>query len=64
MKKPGGWLGTVGDRTTVPGSIFWHNVDGKEYVRELRVENDPLLKTPSIIADEEESEKRDERFDG
>lgn len=54
----------MGDRTTILGSIFWHNVDVKVYVQELRVENDLLLKTSSIIVEEEESDKRDERFDG
>ena len=42
-------------------------VDGKEQTQGLRVENDPLLKTPSIIAeedeDEEEREKRGGRID-
>ncbi len=42
-------------------------VDGKEHVQGLRVENDPLLKTPSIIAEdegeEEEREKRGSRID-
>jgi photosystem II stability/assembly factor-like uncharacterized protein len=43
------------------------SVDGKEYTQGLRVENDPLLKTPSLIAeedeDEEEREKRGGRID-
>ncbi|HEY7428228.1 MAG TPA: PDZ domain-containing protein, partial [Gemmataceae bacterium] len=42
-------------------------VDGKEHTQGLRVENDPLLKTPTIIADEdedeEEREKRGSRID-
>jgi len=43
-------------------------VDGKEQTQGLRVENDPLLKTPSVIADEEdedeeEREKRGGRID-
>ncbi len=42
-------------------------VDGKEQTQSLRVENDPLLKTPTIIAededDEEEREKGGKRID-
>jgi hypothetical protein len=42
-------------------------VDGKEHAQGLRVENDPLLKSSNIIAeeeeDEEEREKRGERID-
>jgi photosystem II stability/assembly factor-like uncharacterized protein len=42
-------------------------VDGKEQTQGLRVENDPLLKTPTLIAedeeDEEEREKRGGRID-
>jgi hypothetical protein len=36
-------------------------VDGKEHTQGLRVENDPLLKTPTIIADEDEDEEERER---
>ncbi len=37
-------------------------VDGKEHTQGLRVENDPLLKTPSLIAEEDEDEEeRDKR---
>jgi photosystem II stability/assembly factor-like uncharacterized protein len=38
-------------------------VDGKEHTQSLRVENDPLLKTPTIIADEEDDEEH-EKGDG
>jgi hypothetical protein len=36
-------------------------VDGKEHTQGLRVENDPLLKTPSIIAEDEDEEERERR---
>ncbi len=35
------------------------SVDGKEHTQGLRVENDPLLKTPSIIVEEEDEEERE-----
>jgi hypothetical protein len=34
-------------------------VDGKEQTQGLRLENDPLLKTPSLIAEEEDEEERE-----
>jgi hypothetical protein len=34
-------------------------VDGKEHAQALRLENDPLLKSPTIIADDEDEEERD-----
>jgi photosystem II stability/assembly factor-like uncharacterized protein len=39
-------------------------VDGKEHTQGLRVEQDPLLKTPSIIADENEDEEEREKGGG
>jgi len=36
-------------------------VDGKEHTQGLRLENDPLLKTPSIIAEDDEDEEREKR---
>jgi photosystem II stability/assembly factor-like uncharacterized protein len=36
-------------------------VDGKEHTQGLRVEQDPLLKTPSIITEEEDEEEREKR---
>jgi hypothetical protein len=36
-------------------------VDGKEHTQGLRLENDPLLKTPSIIAEDEDEEEREKR---
>jgi hypothetical protein len=34
-------------------------VDGKEHTQALRVETDPLLKAPTIIADDEDEEERE-----
>jgi photosystem II stability/assembly factor-like uncharacterized protein len=39
-------------------------VDGKEHTQGLRVENDPLLKTPTIIAEDEEDEEEREKLGG
>jgi photosystem II stability/assembly factor-like uncharacterized protein len=39
-------------------------VDGKEHTQSLRVENDPLLKMPTIIAEDEEDEEEREKSDG
>ena len=39
-------------------------VDGKELTQGLRVENDPLLKTPSIIAEDEDEEERERQGGG
>ncbi len=39
-------------------------VDGKEHMQDLRVENDPLLKSPTIIAEEEEDEEEREKGEG
>jgi photosystem II stability/assembly factor-like uncharacterized protein len=39
-------------------------VDGKEHTQSLRVEYDPLLKTPSIIAEDEEDEHEREKAVG
>jgi photosystem II stability/assembly factor-like uncharacterized protein len=39
-------------------------VDGKEHTQSLRVEYDPLLKTPSIIAEDEEDEEEREKAGG
>jgi hypothetical protein len=40
-------------------------VDGKEHTQSLRVENDPLVKTPTIIAEEgEEDEEEHEKGGG
>jgi photosystem II stability/assembly factor-like uncharacterized protein len=34
-------------------------VDGKEHIQSLRVENDPLLKAPSILTEDEEDEEHE-----
>jgi hypothetical protein len=39
-------------------------VDGKELTQGLRVENDPLLKTPSIIAEDEDEVERESHGGG
>ncbi|MHB1425882.1 MAG: VPS10 domain-containing protein [Gemmataceae bacterium] len=39
-------------------------VDGKEHTQALRIENDPLLKTPTIIAGDEEDEEEREKHSG
>jgi len=39
-------------------------VDGKEHTQDLRVENDPLLKSPTIIAEDEDDEEEREKGDG
>ncbi len=61
---PGGRGRGQGQNPAPPGMYrIVLSVDGKEYTQALRVEHDPLLKTPSIIADDEDEEER-ERGDG
>jgi photosystem II stability/assembly factor-like uncharacterized protein len=49
-------------RNTVPPGMYRIvlTVDGKEQTQALRVEHDPLLKTPTIIADDDEEDEGDE----
>jgi hypothetical protein len=39
-------------------------VNGKEHTQGLQVENDPLLKSNTIIAEDEEDEEEREKGDG
>jgi hypothetical protein len=61
---PGGRGRGPGQSAAPPGMYrVVLTVDGKEHTQALRVENDPLLKTPTIIADDEEDEEH-EKGDG
>jgi photosystem II stability/assembly factor-like uncharacterized protein len=57
--------GGFGQNAAPPGMYrIVLTVDGKEHTQGLRVENDPLLKTPAIIAEDEDDEEEREKDGG
>ncbi|HTU93751.1 MAG TPA: hypothetical protein VMF69_26965, partial [Gemmataceae bacterium] len=61
---PGGGRGAM--QNLAPAGMYRVvlTVDGKEHTQGLRLENDPVLKTPTIIAEDEEDEEEREKSGG